>query len=63
MEHIINPRTGRLIMVNGFVWKSLSVEERNEGQRLVLLRRRRVLIRKKKLNHPKLNMYNRFINY
>lgn len=34
MEHIINPRTGRLIMVNGFVWKSLSVEERNEGQRL-----------------------------
>jgi len=34
MKHIINPRTGRLIMVNGFVWKSLSEEERKEGERL-----------------------------
>lgn len=33
MEYIINPRTGRKIMTNGSVWKSLSIEERKEGEK------------------------------
>ena len=34
MEHIINPRTGRKITMNGSVWKSLSLDERKQGERL-----------------------------
>ena len=35
MEYIINPKTGRKIMTNGSVWKSLSIEERNQGKTIV----------------------------
>lgn len=35
MEYIINPKTGRKIMTNGSVWKSLSIEERNQGETIV----------------------------